>query len=89
VRPHTSPSSSIAAPRLCGDQRHLIRAKLRLEKAMKLALPASPGYAYTADEKARMLGEAANLRCRNMYPAFGLDLNCGLRDKEMRELWRQ
>ena len=33
----------------------LIRAKLRREKAMKLALPPSPGRAYTADEKARML----------------------------------
>ena len=39
--------------RLCGDQGDLIRAKLRREKAMKLALPPSPGRAYTADEKAR------------------------------------
>jgi hypothetical protein len=44
--------------RLCGDQGDLIRAKLRREKAMKLALPPSPGRAYTADEKARMLAEA-------------------------------
>ena len=29
--------------RLCGDQGDLIRAKLRREKAMKLALPPSPG----------------------------------------------
>ena len=48
--------------RLCGDQGDLIRAKLRREKAMKLALPPSPGRAYTADEKARMLAEAAKLR---------------------------
>src|SRR5450755_3294550 len=46
--------------------------------------------AYTADEKARMLGEAAKLRSKNMYPALILDLNCGLRDKELRELrWQQ
>ncbi len=76
--------------RLCGDQGDLIRAKLRREKAMKLATPPSPGRAYTADEKARMLAEAAKLRSKNMYPALVVDLNCGLRDKELRELrWQQ
>jgi integrase len=76
--------------RLCGDQGDLIRAKLRREKAMKLALPPSPGRAYTADEKARMLAEAGKLRSKNIYPALVVDLNCGLRDKELRELrWRQ
>jgi hypothetical protein len=48
--------------RLCGDQGDLIRAKLRRDKALKLALPPSPGRAYTSDEKARMLAEAAKLR---------------------------
>jgi integrase len=34
--------------------------------------------------------EAAKLRSKNMYPALVVDLNCGLRDKELRELrWRQ
>ncbi len=76
--------------RLCGDQGDLIRAKLRREKSLKLKLPPSPGRAYTADEKARMLAEAAKLRSRNMYPALVVDLNCGLRDKELRELrWQQ
>ena len=76
--------------RLCGDQGDLIRGRLRREKAMKLATPPSPGRAYTADEKARMLAEAAKLRSKNMYPALVVDLNCGLRDKELRELrWRQ
>ncbi len=76
--------------RLCGDQGDLIRAKLRREKAMKLETPPSPGRAYTADEKARMLAEAAKLRSKNMYPALVVDLNCGLRDKELRELrWQQ
>lgn len=75
--------------RLCGDQGDLIRAKLRREKA-KLVLPPSPGRAYTADEKARMLEAAAKLRSKNMYPALVLDLNCGLRDKELRQLrWHQ
>jgi integrase len=76
--------------RLCGDQGDLIRARLRREKVLKLTLPPSPGRAYTADEKARMLAEAQKLRSKNMYPALVVDLNCGLRDKELRELrWRQ
>ncbi len=76
--------------RLCGDQGDLIRAKLKREKALKLALPPSPGRAYTSDEKARMLAEAAKLRSKNMYPALVVDLNCGLRDKELRQLrWQQ
>jgi hypothetical protein len=76
--------------RLCGDQGDLIRARLRREKAMKLPTPPSPGRAYSSDEKALMLAEAAKLRSKNMYPALVLDLNCGLRDKELRELrWRQ
>jgi integrase len=76
--------------RLCGDQGDLIRAKLRREKSLKLKTPPSPGRAYTADEKARMLAEAQKLRSKNIYPALVVDLNCGLRDKELRELrWRQ
>jgi integrase len=76
--------------RLCGDQGDLIRVKLRREKSLKLQLPPSPGRAYAADEKARMLAEAAKLRSRSMYPALVLGLNCGLRDKELRELrWSQ
>jgi hypothetical protein len=43
---------------------------LRREKAMKLATPPSPGRAYTADEKARMLAEAAKFRSKSMYPAL-------------------
>ncbi len=76
--------------RLCGDQGDLIRSKLRREKSLKLQLPPSPGRAYTGDEKSRMLAEAAKLRSKNMYPALVVDLNCGLRDKELRELrWQQ
>jgi len=76
--------------RLCGDQGDLIRAKLRREKSLKLQTPPSPGRAYTADEKARMVAEAAKLRSKNIYPALVVDLNCGLRDKELRELrWQQ
>jgi integrase len=63
---------------------------MRRDKALKLKIPPSPGRAYTTDEKARMLEEAMKLRSKNIYPALVLDLNCGLRDKELRELrWQQ
>jgi integrase len=76
--------------RLCGDQGDLIRVKLHREKSLKLKLPPSPGRAYTADEKARMLEEARKLRTPQMGAALALDLNTGLRDKELREIrWEQ
>ena len=76
--------------RLCGDQGELIRATLRREKALKLALPPSPGRPYSAEEKARMLEEAKKLRTPQMHAALALDLNTGLRDKELREIrWEQ
>ncbi len=37
-----------------------------------------------------MLAVAAKLRSKNIYPALVVDLNCGLRDKELRQLhWSQ
>ena len=76
--------------RLCGEHGVLIRATLRRDKALKLPLPASPGRPYSADEKARMLEEAAKLRTPQMHAALALDLNTGLRDKELREIrWEQ
>ena len=76
--------------RLCGDQGELIRATLRRDKALKLQLPPSPGRAYTSEEKTRMLEEAQKLRTPQMHAALALDLNTGLRDKELREIrWEQ
>ena len=76
--------------RLCGEQGVLIRATLHRDKALKLPLPASPGRPYSAEEKARMLEEAAKLRTPQMHAALALDLNTGLRDKELREIrWEQ
>lgn len=76
--------------RLCGDQGILIRATLRRDKALKLALPPSPGRPYSAEEKARMLEEAKKLRTPQMHAALALDLNTGLRDKELRQIrWEQ
>jgi integrase len=43
-----------------------------------------------ADEKARMLEAAQKLRTPQMHAALALDLNTGLRDKELREIrWTQ
>jgi integrase len=76
--------------RLCGEQGVLIRSTLRRDKALKLPLPASPGRPYSAEEKARMLEEAAKLRTPQMHAALALDLNTGLRDKELRQIrWEQ
>jgi integrase len=76
--------------RLCGEQGALIRATLRRDKALRLALPPSPGRPYSSDEKGRMLEEAKKLRTPQMYAALALDLNTGLRDKELREIrWQQ
>jgi integrase len=67
--------------RLCGEQGALIRATLRRDKALKLALPASPGRPYSAEEQERMLvaafesTRAARLACerqvRGEKPAKG------------------
>jgi integrase len=76
--------------RLCGEQGVLVRATLRRDKALKLTLPPSPGRPYSAEEKARMLEEAQKLRTPQMYAAIALDLNTGLRDKELRQIrWSQ
>lgn len=76
--------------RLCGEQGVLIRAALRRDKALKLPLPPSPGRPYSPDEKARMLEEAQKLRTPQMRAALALDLNTGLRDKELRQIrWEQ
>jgi integrase len=73
--------------RLCGEQGAPIRATLRRDKALKLPLPPSPGRPYSAEEKARMLEEAQKLRTPQMHASLALDLNTGLRDKELREIW--
>jgi integrase len=76
--------------RLCGEQGALIRATLRRDKALKLPLPPSPGRPYSTEEKARMLEEAERLRTPQMRAALALDLNTGLRDKELRHIcWGQ
>src|SRR5262249_8845501 len=88
--PKTTNDEGLLLLRLCGDQGDLIPAALRRDKALKLQLPPSPGRPYSREEKARMLEEAQKLRTPQMRAALALDLNTGLRDKELREIrWGQ
>jgi integrase len=88
--PKTINDEAMLLLRLCGDQGDLIRATLRRSKALKLALPPSPGRPYSAEEKARMSEEAQKLRTPQLRAALALDLNTGLRDKKLRQIrWGQ
>lgn len=53
---------------------------------MKLATRSDIGKAYTPEEKGLVYDEAKNRRPKAIYPALVLALNCGLRDKEFRQL---
>ena len=72
--------------RLLGEQGDSIRVKLRRQKALKLAVRSEIGKAYSAEEKGLLYDEAKKRRSKAIYPALVLTLNCGLRDKEVREL---
>ena len=72
--------------RLLGDAGEPIRARLRRQKALKLAVARGPGKAYTPEEKTTMLAAAAGARSRVIRPALVLALNTGLRDAEIRNL---
>ena len=72
--------------RLLGEQGDSIRVKLKRQKALKLAVRTDIGKAYGAEEKGLLYDEAKKRRSKAIYPALVLVLNCGLRDKELREL---
>jgi integrase len=59
---------------------------MRRQKSLKLAVRSEVGRAYAADEKGLLYDEAKKRRSKAIYPALVLTLNCGLRDKELREL---
>src|ERR1035441_10573496 len=56
--------------RLLGDQGDGIRARLRRQKALKLATGKQIGKAYTPQEKDRLLAEARAARSPRPYPAL-------------------
>ena len=72
--------------RLLGEKGDALRTKLRRQKALKLATKSEVGKAYSPDEKALLYDAAKRRRSKAIYPALVLSLNCGLRDKELREL---
>lgn len=72
--------------RLLGDQGDSIRTKLRRQKALKLRTGADIGKAYSTEEKGSLFEAAKKRRSKAIYPALVLTLNCGLRDKELRQL---
>ena len=75
---------------IMGDLGDLLRVQLKKKKKLKLRVRNDIGKAYTAEEKDRMLAEAANARSPHIYLALTLALNAGVRDAELRGLtWAQ
>ena len=72
--------------RLLGEAGEPIRARLRRQKALKLAIRQQVGKAYTTEEKAALLAAARSARSPAIYPALMLALNAGMRDAEIRGL---
>ena len=72
--------------RMLEDRGDALRARLRRKKQLKLKLRPKVGKAFSSDEKARLYEQALHRRSRAVYPALVLALNCGLRDKELRQL---
>jgi integrase len=72
--------------RLLGQPGDAIRARLRRQKRLKLAVRRQVGKAYTPDEKGALLAAARGARSPAIYPALMLALNAGMRDAEIRGL---
>jgi integrase len=72
--------------RLLGEAGDPIRARLRRQKSLKLAIRNQVGKAFSPEEKARLLEKAKEARSPAIYPALMLALNAGMRDAEIREL---
>lgn len=72
--------------RILADQGDAVRARLRRRKQLKLKVREQVGRAFSDEEKELLYEHALNRRSRAIYPALVLALNCGLRDKELREL---
>jgi integrase len=72
--------------RLLGEPGDDIRLKLKRQKALKLSVRTAVGKAYDAEERGLLYDAAKKRRSKAIYPALVLTLNCGLRDKELREL---
>ena len=71
---------------LLGEAGEPIRARLRRQKALKLAIRGQVGKAYTPEQKTALLAAARAARSPAIYPALMLALNAGMRDAEIRGL---
>jgi integrase len=72
--------------RVLGEQGDTIRAKLRREKTLKLAVRGRIAQAFSPTSKAALLSEAKARRSPSIYPALMLALHAGMRDAEIRGL---
>lgn len=72
--------------RLLGEAGDGIRARLRRQRALKLAVRHQVGKAYTPEDKLTLLAAAKEARSPAIYPALMLALNAGMRDAEIRGL---
>jgi integrase len=72
--------------RILGEAGDAIRARLRRQKMLKLAVRRGIGRAYTPEEKEALLASAKTARSPSIYPALMLALNAGMRDAEIRRL---
>jgi integrase len=72
--------------RVLPDHGDALRARLRRKKQLKLKVRQQVGRAFSAEEKALLYEQALKRRSAAIYPALVLAFNCGLRDKELRDL---
>jgi integrase len=72
--------------RMLGEQGDFLRAKLRRQRASKLAVRSQVARAFTSEEKAALLAAAKRLRSPAIYPSLMLALHVGMRDAEIRSL---
>ena len=70
--------------RLLGEAGDGVRARLRRQRALKLAVQHQVGKAYTPEDKVALLAAAKGARLPAIYPALMLALNAGMRDAEIR-----
>jgi integrase len=72
--------------RMLGEAGDGIRARLRRQKALKLAVHNRVGKAYSPEDKLALLAAAKSARSAAIYPALMLALNTAMRNAEIREL---
>lgn len=72
--------------RLLGEAGDFVRARLKRQKRLKLAVRNQVGKAYDPEEKEALLAAAKSARSPAIYPALMLALNAGMRDAEIRNL---